>query len=196
MYPPSCPDHGRLVLDLALGRLDDDLAVDAEHALETCPGCRSWWHEHLEGDAAEAVDGAVATAFAGLELPARRRGSWLAAAAVIVMTVGVGALWLTPDRAAPDRVATRQAVTIQALDFETPDALDGLALVDIAIPDPDPEPVPAEPSSRLIPAAAVTAAPTRIADTAPAEVAVTESPELLFAGGFETGDLGAWVPKT
>ena len=30
MIAPSCPEHERLVLDLALGRLDDGSAVEAE----------------------------------------------------------------------------------------------------------------------------------------------------------------------
>lgn len=96
-----CQDHGRLVLDLALGRLDDDRARVAERARQTCPSCRSWWEDSLEGEPAVEVDRAVAEAFASFEAPRNLHRSshqrlWLAAAAVFV--VAVLGLLLEPGR--------------------------------------------------------------------------------------------------
>jgi len=106
MKPPRCPSHGPVVLDLALGRLDDDAAVQAEETLRTCGACSEWWRAHLEGEAATVVDRAVSGAFAGFSAPRRRLlRPWMAAAAMAVF--GLTLLW-TPDliRTAPQPPAT------------------------------------------------------------------------------------------
>jgi hypothetical protein len=87
---PRCPDHGRKVLDLALGRLDDEDGVRAEKILRSCDVCSGWWQAHLEGDAASVVDSAVGEAWAGFSAPRRRRlRPWLAAAAAVVFALTV-----------------------------------------------------------------------------------------------------------
>ncbi len=87
MHPPDCPDHGPLMLELALGRLDDSAASEAEQLILSCPGCGSWWHAHLEGATARAVDAAVADAFSRFR-PHRRRLWPVAAAAAAVVVAG------------------------------------------------------------------------------------------------------------
>ncbi len=93
MRLPDCPDHGRLVLDLAQGRLDDRASAAAESVLASCPVCAGWWREELEGELAASLDATVATAF-GHFRPARRRVPvWMPAAAAATLAVGAVALW-------------------------------------------------------------------------------------------------------
>lgn len=85
---PACPEHDRLVLELARGRLDGDRATAAERVRRECPACRSWWQDFLAGEQAAVVDSAVAEAFAGFEAPRRSHPQrWLAAAAVFFALV-------------------------------------------------------------------------------------------------------------
>ena len=189
MISPNCPEHGRLVLDLALGRLEDDAAARAEAVSETCPICRAWWQQQFGGAVTEAVDDAVAATFSDLQLPARRRNhGWMAAAAAIVMAFGVGTLWVSQRATKADDVAAPRVASIQTLDFEIPDTVGEFATIEV--PDPDPAPVVRAVFPRVI------VDETVIAESSPTVVAVEESSKVLFAGSFETGDLGAWVPKT
>jgi len=90
---PRCPEHGRTVLDLALGRLDDEAAFRAEEVLRSCDVCSGWWQAHLEGDAATVLNGAVSEAWAAFSAPRRRRlRPWLAAAAAAVL--GLTVYWV------------------------------------------------------------------------------------------------------
>ena len=94
MRAPACPDHGRLVLDLALGRLDDRPALEAEAARVECPHCAAWWRSELEGAAAAAVERAVSSAFTAFEPPAARRvARWLPVAAAATVAAGAGLVW-------------------------------------------------------------------------------------------------------
>ena len=187
MISPNCPDHGRLVLDLALGRLDDEAAGKAESVSESCPVCRAWWHEHFESDAAQAVDDVVAVTFSDLQLPARRRSHRLmAAAAAVVMAFGVGTLWVSQNSPTVDEEVPARTVSIRTFDFEVPEAVSEFAMIEV--PDPDPAPIAHPAVQPVVPQNTVIAAG--------APVAVEESSAPLFAGGFETGDLSAWVPST
>jgi len=94
---PSCRDHGRLVLDLAQGRLNDSRSAIAERVRQECPACHSWWQGYLGGEPAAVVGGAVAEAFAGFEAPRHGHGvssrRWLAVAAVFfALVLGLTAL--------------------------------------------------------------------------------------------------------
>ena len=110
MHSPNCPDHGRLVLDLAMGRLEDAAALEAESASTSCPVCRGWWLERFEGGPAGVVDEAVAATFSNLQLPARRRGyGWMAAAAAVVMTFGVGTIWMLQGTTPTEETPTLRA---------------------------------------------------------------------------------------
>ena len=178
MNSPNCPDHGRLLLDLALGRLDDAAAFEAESISESCPVCREWWREQFGSDAADVVDEAVASTFSDLQLPARRRGyGWMAAAAAVVMTLGVGTIWVSQDTGPVDEVAAPRVASIQTITFEPSDATADFALIEA----PDSEPAPVEPPAVQEP---------------PVEVVMDRPSGALFAGGFESGDLGTWVPTT
>lgn len=93
MHAPDCPDHGRLVLDLALGRLDDRTAIEAEAVRRECPSCAAWWRSELEA-ASVTVDQAVGAVFAAFEPPARSRAArWLPVAAAAALAVGAGVFW-------------------------------------------------------------------------------------------------------
>ncbi len=103
MRPPTCPDHGRLALDLALGRLDDPGAQLAEDAVERCPACGAWWQESFGGGRTATLDAAVAAGFTAAELPRRRSGAlWVAAAAAAVV-VTVASLSFLPGPAPQPR---------------------------------------------------------------------------------------------
>ena len=194
MLPPNCPDHGRLALDLALGRLDGVESTAAEIVSSSCPTCRAWWRENLEGEAADLVDRAVAGVFAELQLPGRQRGHrWLAAAAAAVMTLGVGTLWLIERSPSVNPVAPERTAAIQTINFEDPSVVRQLS--DAEIPNPELEPVDVlvvEERGRR----EVSVDEPTVTEAATTERAIAPEPEPLFAGGFESGNLGAWVPST
>ncbi len=111
----------------------------------------------------------------------------MAAAAAIVMALGVGSLWVAQNNVAVDERIATQTVAIQTFDFEAPEAVSEYVRVDV--PDPDPAPITTSTTPRVI------AEDTLIATAVPV-VVEEESSEALFAGSFESGDLGAWVPST
>ncbi|MCU0302909.1 MAG: hypothetical protein MUC56_02470 [Thermoanaerobaculales bacterium] len=197
MNAPSCPDHGRLALDLALGRLDDQAALEAERALGSCPHCRAWWGDRLEGEAVAMVDEAVAAALAGLRLPGRRRGhGWVALAAALVMAIGATTLWLARrpvvGPASPE-TPVRVAV-ITTFDFEAPATTPAERGPALAGEPGAAEPVfvPTGPRSTVADPGPATGEALPEAAAAPPVVET----EPLFAAGFESGDLGGWVPST
>jgi len=188
MIAPNCPDHDRLVLDLALGRLDDEAAFAAEGVAGSCEVCRAWWQERFEGEAADTVDEVVAATFDDLRLPARRRGhGWMPVAAAVVLTVGASALWLARDTG-PEPPATVEVAAIQSIDFENAE-LQPVATVTSA----DLE------ERQVTVRAAFSPAPVRGEETRIAEapqIAAEIVPEPLFNGGFESGDLSGWGSGT
>ncbi len=117
----NCPKHGDLMRELARGSFDDERSLRAETVREDCVACARWWNEAFSGQAYDAVDGAVVEVISSFNPRARRHFRWLAAAAALVLAVGIGAtsmLWRTtetPPVAASDVVST--------LDFEA-DTLD------------------------------------------------------------------------
>lgn len=190
MISPNCPEHDRLVLDLALGRLDDGAAAEAEVVSETCPVCRAWWQEQFEGEVAAAVDGAVASVFENLDLPERRRShGWLALAAAMIMALGAATLWLvqnpgTAGPGLPNSVGVERVAVIQSMDFESMHAV---------VPQPE--------------ASSVAAADFEEVDLDSVEggsiaISVLEDGPMvvnsgtLFDGRFESGSLDDWVPST
>jgi hypothetical protein len=200
MMSPNCPDHGRLVADLALGRLDDADALRAEELRESCADCRRWWQQQFSGEAHDRVDDVVASALAGLRLPARRRGhGWMALAAAVIMAFGATSLWLIQRPVQPgpvinDRDSTpiERVATIRTLDFESAD--DEMLVVHSA----------AEPAEEPVAERAVSHPPVvdvepvaLIAQTAlPPPETTADKPEALFSGDFESGDLSDWGPST
>jgi hypothetical protein len=89
-----CHDHGRLMLDLALGCLGDEDAARAEQMRTSCATCREWWTANLEGQGPERLDRAVAEVFTAFQAPRRRRLSpWLSAAAAALVVLCLAALW-------------------------------------------------------------------------------------------------------
>jgi hypothetical protein len=115
-----CPDHGDLMLELALGRLDDEEAGRAEGLRMSCAGCRQWWSSSFDEPALSIVDEAVAGAFAGFSAPRRRQRRWWAAAAVLVFGIGAAALvWHGGDNpGVASRQPTASDAALSAWDFE------------------------------------------------------------------------------
>jgi hypothetical protein len=112
----DCPDHGHLVPDLALGRLDGPGAEKAESARRKCAVCSSWWDEAFSDSAVAAIDAEVWDVFRAFEPPRRRRRGWLAAAAAAVLVIGGGsASLLWRDAPAPHSPPDDQ---VSAWDFE------------------------------------------------------------------------------
>ena len=112
----NCPEHGDLMRDLARSCLDDERSIWAETVREDCVGCTRWWNEAFSGDAYDAIDAVVAEAISTFDPPARRHYRWLAAAAAVVLAIGVGAtsmLWRTTDTS-PALVSE----VVSTLDFE------------------------------------------------------------------------------
>jgi len=178
MLTPRCPDHGPLILELALGRLDDAEAVRAEQVRSHCDSCRQWWMENLQGEAAATVDAAVGEVFSSFDVPRRRRSQvWWVAAAAAVVVLSVGLTWhLGPSGTAVDtpRAATAEVPTaadesISGFDFE---------LGDFG-------------STQLRTARADTEVPS------PTREAARDDPaQAVFTGDFESGTLGVWTPNT
>ena len=125
MRAPDCHDHGRLVLDLAQGRLDDTQAVRAEEIRRDCPTCRAWWEAAFRGSAHAGVDAEVAGVFAAFEAPRRRSvHTWWAAAAAAVVVLGIGALTLLGPGPAPTSAdlapeTAQLGEPISTIDFES-----------------------------------------------------------------------------
>lgn len=116
----NCPEHGDLMRELARGYLDDERSIWAETVRDDCPDCAHWWNEEFNDRAYDAVDEAVAQAILSFVPPARRHFRWLAAAAAVVLAVGIGAtsmLWRTTENS-PAPVSD----VVSTFDFE-PDTL-------------------------------------------------------------------------
>jgi hypothetical protein len=122
MTVSRCPDHGDLMLELALGRLDDGEAARAEELRTSCAGCRQLWSSSFDGPALAVVDAAVAGAFAGFRAPRYRRRGWWAAAAAAVLVLGIGATSLLWRGGEDPAVASRQpadsGAVLSVWDFE------------------------------------------------------------------------------
>jgi hypothetical protein len=122
MTVSRCPDHGDLMLELALGRLDDGEAGRAEGLRTSCAGCRQLWSSSFDESALAVVDAAVAEAFAGFRAPRYRRRGWWAAAAAAVLVLGIGAtslLWRGgEDSAAAPRQPVAFGAVLSVWDFE------------------------------------------------------------------------------
>jgi hypothetical protein len=122
MNPPDCPDHGRLVLDLARGRLDDRRAEEAETVRRDCAACARWWDSTFDDETVTGLDSAVAETFGGFVPPRRRQIGWLAAAAAVVLAVGLS--WIAQvrnDLETPLSVVTPAPTigpALSTLDFE------------------------------------------------------------------------------
>jgi hypothetical protein len=131
MRAPHCPDHGRLVLDLALGRLEDGPAAQAERIRGACPVCSAWWQTELEGPAATELDAVLESSFASFAPPARRRvARWLPVAAAATLAAGAGLLWHHEHRVqrAVMTHATQGSAAVETFDGDR----DGNGVVDVA----------------------------------------------------------------
>jgi hypothetical protein len=96
MTVSNCPEHGDLMRELARGCFDDERSLSSETVREECADCARWWNKTFSGEAYDEVEGAVTESIANFVPPARRRYRWLAAAAALVLAVGIGAtsmLW-------------------------------------------------------------------------------------------------------
>lgn len=117
MRTPDCPTHGCLVLDLALGRLEDEAAAEAEDARASCPVCSAWWRTELEGEPAARLDPVLESTFAAFEPPARQRvARWLPAAAAATLAAGAGLLWYQSQNAAVQPIVSQTAPTAVTLE--------------------------------------------------------------------------------
>jgi hypothetical protein len=117
----NCPEHSDLMSDLARGRLDDQRSLRVETVREECADCARWWNEAFSGEAYDAVDGAVAEAISSFVPPARHRYRWLAAAAALVLAVGVATTSMLWRDAQPSPTISSDVVS--TWDFE-PGTLD------------------------------------------------------------------------
>ena len=136
-----CPHHGDLVRELALGRLDDVQAGQAEVFRAECEECTAWWDETFAGDAFAEVDFAVADAFSNFSAPVRRNYGWLAAAAALVLAIGLGSttmLWRNGDTEySKAATPTPNGAVLTVMDFESGslEVVPAASVVDDAISD-------------------------------------------------------------
>ena len=163
---PRCPEHGRLALDLARGRLSLDRAAGAEQTRRDCSVCHAWWQDHLV-DGREAVESEVGEAFASFEAPRSVRARsgparpgrvryWLAAAAAFfALIVGLSVLERQTDLLAPEAGSRAARDEILAIDFETSGGAERGAIM-----------------------------------------VVGSSEEDIFSSNFESGQLVAWSPES
>lgn len=177
MNAPHCPEHHDLIRDLALGRLDDTDARTAEAARTSCATCRDWWEETFTNDAVVAIDRVVGDALTSVALPPRRRQRpWLAAAAAAFLMVAAGALWNLSQ--APVTVATA----------DLPEATIAAPTGEIATIDFENGALPQPATDALVILTFESATP---------EVPVVDdSPNMIAALDFESGDFGDFVPVT
>lgn len=105
-----CPEHGGLVRELLLGRLDDRQASDAEETVRSCAVCDRLWQQLHEDN--EPLRAAVREGFELAQLPARRRrlaGRWIAAAAAVLLAAA-GGVTLLDRTAAPSSEGSEAVV--------------------------------------------------------------------------------------
>ena len=162
MTASNCPEHGNLVLELARGRLDDRRAEEAETVRRDCAVCARWWDDTLGDEVVAGLDSVVAEVFQSFVPPRRRQFGWLAAAAAVVLAVGLGTtalLWHGAEIApsGPASASTTGAV-LSTWDFEDGDL--------------------------------ETAAAT-VADT-PTPGDQTRGEAVVFESGLESGSLSSW----
>ena len=194
MNSPNCPEHDRLVLDLALGRLDDDNAVLAEEVLVSCPVCRDWWRTQFEGEDAALVDEAVASVFDELQLPVRRRShGWMAVAAAAVMTIGVGALWMARDPLQVEPVVVEKSAAIQVMNFEVPELVPITIATSADLQEENTAPAPV-----FVPSTVQVESDDEmmVAEAMPPEEVLDNRQDALFSGGFESGSTTGWGVPT
>lgn len=194
MNSPNCPEHGRLVLDLALGRLDDDSAVLAEETLTSCPVCRDWWRTQFEGEDAALIDEAVASVFDEFQPPVRRRShGWIAVAAAAVMTIGVGALWMARDPLQVEPVVAERTAAIQVMNFEAPELVPMVIATSADLQEENAAPAPV-----FVPAAVQVESDDEmmVAEATPPEEVIGNRQGALFVGGFESGSTTGWGVPT
>lgn len=118
MRVPTCPTHGRLVLDLALGRLADDAAAEAENVRSVCTSCATWWREELEGPEAAELEHVLSASFASFVPPARRRmPRWMSVAAAATLAVGAGLVWYQ-HRSDPQMLTKVQPTAVSVATFD------------------------------------------------------------------------------
>ncbi len=91
-----CTHHGDLMRDLARGLLDDEPAFEAEILRQDCEHCSAWWESSFANADIEPVDSAVLEVFAAFAPPkSRQRYGWLAAAAAVVLAIGISSMsWI------------------------------------------------------------------------------------------------------
>ncbi len=179
MQAPQCQTHNRLLLDLALGRLDDGDAERAEAVRTSCASCSAWWSQHFENDGAELVRAAVADGLRSFRAPQQRHQQrWWAIAAAAVLALAVGLLWqlfpgqlpdpMTASSASPNQIVAGSSgettMLITAFSFE-PEEDAGHLLV------------------RQQPAAGSKSSP-------------YQNGQPIFTGNFEDGALAGWTPAT
>ena len=162
MTASNCPEHGNLVHELACGRLDDRRAMEAEAVRRDCAVCAQWWSDTFSDGAVADLDAAVADVFKSFKPPRQRRFGWLAAAAAVVLAVGLGAttlLWQDAETTAtrPTSASTAGEV-LSTWDFEGGE-IDTVA--------------------------------TMAADT-PVLPGQTRGEAAVFTNGLESGDLSSW----
>ena len=111
MKPLKCTEHGQLVAELALGRLESERAQAAEQARVDCPSCSLWWAGEFDNDETERVEMEVGKVFASFQKPAQNHlAHWSKAAAVIVLLgSGGGLFWLGGSGNTPTQAPGIQA---------------------------------------------------------------------------------------
>jgi hypothetical protein len=168
MRIPNCPDHGRLVLNLAQGRLDDRDAAEAEAVRTSCPACAEWWSEQFDGEPAASIDAAVERAFSDVRPSRRRLPAWLPAAAAAVLVAGAAALWYAGDRVTAQR-PRHEAVVQEGFDSD----LNGDGTVDTS-----------------------DIGFTVHVEGSPSEAPSGSTGEVIFADSLDGGELSGWTSST
>lgn len=168
MRLPDCPDHERLVLDLAQGRLDDRASAEAESVRSTCPVCAGWWREELEGELAASLEATIETAIEGFRPSRRRLPVWMPAAAAAALAVGAAAVWYSGEQVTLDD-SNRGALVQESFDSD----VNGDGMID---------------TTDLGFTVHVVGQPSAVAPGTGGDV--------IFADSLDSGDLSGWTGKT
>lgn len=127
---PICPDHDRLMLDLALGKLEDRYADEAEATRHSCPTCRQWWESTLQGESAAELEAVVDQVFAEFQPPRTKDLlEWLPVVMAAVLALAVGLVLQsdapgTHDEGISAPVSTVLAEEFFEIDTETEGSMD------------------------------------------------------------------------
>lgn len=166
----TCPKHGHMMQDLALGVLADDQATIAESLRVSCPTCRDSWDHCFAGDTVRRVDRAVEDSFNDFQPPEREKSAgWLPLAAAAALALGVGLVLQLADEGGAPAPSPIAKIELAKESFEIDLAANGqFELANLTL---------------------------ETSETSAGIATSDQDRQVIFQGGLESGDFATWSPE-